>query len=239
MTARLVGEVRSNGTEPTFRLVPKLWRLDGITRMGVLYCHGAGTLGADQGSAADGLKAVLAALAERWPLGCADLGGAFTWGNATARTAVGTEKTAIQSAGAASGKVALVGGSMGAATALNFARANPTLVASVSLILPAVDLNDIHDNNRGGYAASINAAVGGDPSAVANSSPAGADWTGVSIPMKAWYASDDAIVIASTVTTFMTARSGTAVNVGALGHTDAAIAAVPPSDVVDFIAANP
>ena len=158
------------------------------------------------------------------------------WGNSTFRTRASNLVTFAQSTlGFASGKVHLYGISMGAPCALNWAKANPTLVQSISIILPCVDLADIQDNDRGGVASGMTTAFGGDVSSTDNPALNTNDFT--SIPMKLWYASDDDIAIASTVEDFGAATGADLVNMGAVGH-HGETTAVDPDSISLFFSAN-
>lgn len=151
------------------------------------------------------------------PVGSFDFGGSALWGNDTARTRVGTARTFMHTRLAPrTDKLLLIGGSMGGATALRWAIQNPTQVAAIALFIPAVDLQDIVANNRGGYAASVTTAYGGTPTDAQN--PADQAATLVSIPITIWYASDDPICAAATVQAFGAACGATMVNMGAVGH---------------------
>lgn len=153
------------------------------------------------------------------------------WGNSTAQGYVGNIRAYGQTNwGFSAGTVDLIGGSAGAALALNWAKANPTLVRRIALFIPAVDLQDIHANDRGGYASSIATAWGGGAPADANN-PAdnAASFTGV--PIKCWYSTDDPICVPAAVTAFCTAAGATAVSLGAQGH---AITGLNVADVVSF-----
>lgn len=210
---------------------------------GVLFCHGANqTCYVSRATTTTGQFALTNALGEAFSLAITDTGGTAAWGNNTSIAAVGQVKTWLQGTwGAKAGKVALVGVSMGAVTALNYARANPTLVSCVVVCIPVIDLNDIVVNNRGSLAASVNTAYGGtynDGTDGPTHSPAqyAASFT---VPTLGYYSSDDTTAIASAVTTFDTACAAATFNsVGALGHSEAAVAAAPTSAILDFIWAH-
>lgn len=214
-------------------LTPKIFRGDG-TISGALWCHGADS------TYAQGLdplySAPLRAVSRTRPVLTTNMGGTATWGNDTARTAVGDALTLIQGTyGAKTGKVVVMGMSHGAAAALNYARQNPSNVFGVALFAPVVDLVDIHDNNRGGYATAIETAYGGSSgwnSAKAAHNPAGNTGDLAGIPIKAWYSTDDPICTSTTVTTFITAVSGTSQSLGAVGH---ALTGLDPKQVSDFV----
>ena len=207
---------------------------------GVVYLHGAN---ATAMSCRDYLNIgelhLINALAEAFPVLSVEAGGLTPWGNSTAVARVGDAVTYLQGTrGAKAGTVLLVGASMGAVTALNYARANPTLVGAVVGLIPALDLDDIVTNNRGGGAASVNTAYGtyneGTHGATYNPATYASTFT---IPTRLYYASDDTTCIPSTITVFDAAcASATAVSVGALGHTQAAIDAAPRDDIVRFLA---
>lgn len=129
----------------------------------------------------------------------ADWGG-DTWGNDATVGSGGLVDQALALCGAMGAKVDggiwLYAGSMGAATATNWATRNKSKVAAMALIQPAVNLVKIHDVVAGG-AASIEAAYGGlagwnaakathDPMQFASG------MTGV--PTKVWYSTGDATI---------------------------------------------
>lgn len=207
---------------------------------GVVYCHvvnSTATACRDYNSI--GELHLVNTIAEVFPVLSIDAGGLSPWGNATAMARIGDAITYLQGTrGAKSGKVLLVGSSHGGLTVLNFAKANPTLVAAVVGMLPVIDLNDVVTNNRGGLAAGVNTAYGGAYSEVTNgptSNPANYA-ASYAIPTQLYYASDDTTAIPSTVTTFAsTATNVTATSLGALGHTEAAIDAAPRSTILAFL----
>lgn len=171
-----------------------------------------------------------------------------TFGNSTAQTRVGQLKTYVQGAfpyPAASGKVHLVAGSGGATAALNYARANPTLVASMYLIVPLVDLQDFFTSRTDGTVtqAEVNAAYGGSVAAsyaTHNPSASGNQAALAGVPMKLVYSTNDLYVPAATVTSYaalVNAAGGSAVAVsqGAQGHSGLG---VDPVDVARFFNQN-
>lgn len=162
------------------------------------------------------------------------------WGNDFAQARTGDAKAYLQGTwGAKAGKALVLGISMGGLLALNWARLNPTLVAAVALLYPAVNLQWIHDN---GAAASTEAAYGGTlaafNAAVAAHDPHqhAADYVGLGIPFKAWYASDDTTVSTAEQEAFFTAAAIPKVNLGAVGHANMGV--VPITSVRDFLLAN-
>lgn len=162
------------------------------------------------------------------------------WASDAAIAKVALAKTYLQGTlGAKSGKIILFGTSMGGALAMAYARANPTLVQALVLFLPVSDVQDIVTNNRGGLASSVNAAYSGgysDGTYGATHNPTLFASSLAGIPVQTFYATDDAIVIPSTVTTVMTAIGGVDLHAVTGGHADAALATIPASTVVSFIA---
>lgn len=188
-----------------------------------------------------------------------------TFGNDTAQTRVGQLKTFIQGTTApmkaASGKVHLIGGSGGATDAINYARANPTLVASMYLIAPLVDVEDFYSNWLNGGANGATGSSGVTQAEINKAYNAGVDDGGTAylaampshnpirsgnqaalsgIPMKLAYSTDDPFIQVSKVTDYATAvnsagGSATLVNQGAVGHSGTG---VDPQDVVNFFNAH-
>lgn len=206
------------------------------TRAPLIYCHGAGDTA---GSAfhKSGQGPLLKQLARLYTVALCDLGGAQTWGNDTVVTRIGQAKTYLSSSFGATGPVVLVAGSMGTLGALAYTLANPSDVRGVAAVIPALDLNDLVVNNRGGSAAAINTAYGGSYSDVTHGpthSPVQFAASLPAIPISLWTASDDAVCVPSTADAFVTARPSTSrSSVGALGHTEAAITAAT-TGVVTF-----
>lgn len=213
------------------------------TKRGVIVCHGATAV---ETRFIDGVapqqQRIVQAIAEAgYPcLAHRQVGDA--WGNDAAIAKVALAKTFLQGTlGAKSGKIFLLGGSMGALLAMAYARANPTLVQGLILFLPVSDLQDIVTNNRGALAASANAAYSGGYSnatygATHNPTTFAATLSG--IPVQTFYATDDTTVIPSTVTGVMTAIGGVDLHTVTGGHADAAMSGVASSTIVSFLNAN-
>lgn len=159
---------------------------------------------------------------------------AALWGNSTAQGYIGNLRTYGQSNwGFSSGKVDLLGRSAGAAAALNWAKANPTLVNAIALLIPAVDLQDIDTNNRGSYSASIEAAWGGAVPDASNPADNTASFTG--FPIAIWRSTDDPVCVQSVVDPFASAVGATVHSLGAIGHSTSSLV---PQEVADFFAAH-
>lgn len=213
---------------------PPTWIGDGQP---MVYCHGSGDTSLTV-LPKSGQGPLIRSLAERHTIAVCDLGGQ-TWGNDTVITRIGQARTYLRNTWGSEGQVTLVGISMGGLAALAYALANPSAVRAVALIIPALDLNDLVVNNRGGAAADVNAAYGGaynnathgpthNPAVYAASLRA-------TMPIAIWTASDDPICVPSTADGFVTSRPQTArTDVGALGHSEASITAALDG-VVQFV----
>lgn len=196
---------------------------------GVIQCPGAGSTSLSYLVNFDLMDAIVKS---GRPLASFPHGNLF--GNSTAVGYVANIRTYGQSNwGFASGKVDLMGGSAGAAAALNFAKANPTLVNAIALIIPGVDLQDIDTNNRGGFSAAIQTAYGGAVPDASNPADNTASFTG--FPIKIWYSTDDPVVLPEIVTTFASAVGADIQSLGAIGHANTSI---NPQQVVDFFNAH-
>lgn len=214
----------------------------------IIWGHGAG--GSSTSLYADPtIAVVMNAVASRFPGVSHLLGGADTWGNDASIVKVTDSKTYAQGAlGGKSGKVFLCGVSMGALTLLNWAKANPTLVAAFVGILPITNLVWIHDT--GGFKAATEAAygTGAVASFVGNSTitahdPIQTPASFAGFPMKLYYSNNDAIARPTDVTGFASAVNGaggncTTVNMGnssqviGPGH---GLENIDPNDVVSFL----
>lgn len=155
-------------------------------------------------------------ISARLPLGCVGTG--TTWGNSSCRTLMSSLKTNAQVSLFAAGKVHLMGVSAGGTACLNWAKNNPTLVQSISLIIPCLDIQAINSEDRGSFASSVQTAYGGAPSDAEN--PADNPSSFRSFPIKIWYSTTDTLTTTSEVTTFASAVGSnvTTVSMGALGH---------------------
>lgn len=142
-----------------------------------------------------------------------------TFGNSTMRTRMSTLKTNAQTSLFASGKVHLYGLSMGGACVLNWAKNNPTLVQSIALIIPAINLQRLYDDDPAdvGISAAIDTAYGGRPADSENPVTYAADLDG--IPIKCWYSTDDYFnTEVSDYTDFAAASGAELVSMGNSGH---------------------
>lgn len=209
----------------------------------VVWCHGHGTLAKAPFDPVNSGEYHLAhkLAAAGFVVVTADLGGTVSWGSAAAQAKISPlVTTARASWGASSGKFSLVGVSMGHTLAVDYAAANPTLVAKVAGILPVTDMEAIRTRNPSGFRAEIDTAWGVVyPAALpAGANPNGhaADLVSAAIGYKAWGASDDTISTQAEQSAFATAAGGTLVDLGALGHTEAAIDTIDAASFAAWLA---
>jgi pimeloyl-ACP methyl ester carboxylesterase len=220
-------------------MVPKNWS-GGHGQRGVLYVHGAGELAS---TSANGTIAPSIATAR--PLLAQDLGVSpqtDNWANATVMSSLTTGQAYLQGTAmqAKAGKILLMGGSMGALGALCWAAHNPTQVAGVFVVIPAIGMIDIWTNNRSSLRSSINVAYGqasgnttsfwGNADSVYTGGAAINDGTiggerdvytlgttkpslFTSFPIRMWYGGSDTTAIPANVTAFATAVNGAGGNV--------------------------
>jgi predicted alpha/beta hydrolase family esterase len=206
-----------------------LWQLDpSVTLRGVLMCHGYNAVSYDYLIT---YRQEPYQIARSFPVFCPDAAGGNTWGNDNAQTALGgafTQFTAFR--GVKTDKVVVYGGSMGCLNACNWAMANPTLVAGIILVLPAVSLQDLHDNryvdaptNSNPIGPHVETAYGGlsayqtalpthDPNTTANRT------TLSQFPIQMHYSTNDLVAIPSIATDFATATGAAIYSMGAIGH---------------------
>lgn len=165
-------------------------------------------------------------------------GGPGTWGNDTTQTALTTLYTWTQTKLGATSRIALIGGSQGAAPAVRWAAANPDKVSAVALGIGAVDTEDIRANNRNGYAASVQTAFG---LSAGQSVPTGKTGVGVAasltVPVLDYYSDDDPICVPATHTAFAAANPTQidSRSFGAQGHT---LTGFPWGTVTDWLLAR-
>lgn len=227
VTSRGVGQYRS--AETHLFVTDRMYKRT-ATHRGIIYCHGAGSTAIPADGGFGGAQ-ILALAAAGYPVISCDLGGTLTWGNDTAFAAVDDAWAYLKSAfGAKTDKVGLIGVSMGALTALGWARQHLSSVFAVAASIPVLDLDDVYQGNKGSYRADIGTAHGvtypttiptlstRSPVAFGSSDLAG-------LPLKCWSSSNDPI---ATVTSLASAWAGagstkTVVDLGAVGHNGATI----------------
>ena len=154
-----------------------------------------------------------------FPVASCDTG--VLWGNSTMLARITQLRTNAQGTDPvptqfASGKVHLLGISSGGVAALAWAKANPSLVQSISLLIPALDIQAIDSENRSGFSAEIQTAYGGAPADADNPADFAGDLT--SIPIKVWYSTTDAVTTESESLAFIAASGARGQSMGQVGH---------------------
>lgn len=192
-----------------------------------LYLHGA--TGTALSNVQDPYEMnLLRRLATRYLVLAADWGG-DTYANDTgiARVAAGIANARAKY-NVDSDPVMLVGMSMGNAVGMAYTKANPGDVRAIAGMIPGLDLNDVDVNNRGGLAAAMNAAYGGDyvdsvhgpdhsPVRFAADLPA-------DLPIRLWTSTNDTYIPPAVQDAFFAARPQTVrTSLGAAGHSTASI----------------
>lgn len=229
-------------TGPDFVLEPRL--RPAVALPPLIYCHGSSVPAAIAvGFSGTGQPSLLQNICElgRYVVVC-QLGASLTnWANAQAMAAL-TDAVAwaIAKSGYTGTAVHLAGASAGHAVASRWAAMNPSKVRSISGFIPVTGLQWCRDNNTQ-LRTTIDAAWGVSYPAPL---PAGADpFTDPAqiavlktIPWQGFAASDDtgAAPLVNTQAWGAVVR-GAVTSLGALGHTDAAIGAVPFPSVVKLL----
>lgn len=196
----------------------------------LIYCHGSGDTAATI-LAKTGQKALIDALSQEYAVLACDLG-LQAWGNDRHVQAIEEAVTYIEATRGTSGQIVLVGGSMGNLGALGYLRLHPEKVRAYVGIIPALDLANLNlipavaSDLTIAYGAPYNdATMGPTHSPVRYAASLDAD-----VPIHLWTASNDTITVPSTADAFVAARPQTLrTNVGALGHSEAAVTAAQAS----------
>lgn len=164
-----------------------------------------------------------------------------TWGNAAIRADVSTLKTNCQATQGpdpalfAGGKVHLLGISAGGLTALNWAKANPTLVQSITLVIGVLNVQAVYDENRGTFTSLVASAYGGGrPTDADNPIKNMASFTG--FPINLYYSTTDPVTLESEARVFAGGTGAVLRSMGDQGHGSAAPWSGP--DAARFITAN-
>jgi fermentation-respiration switch protein FrsA (DUF1100 family) len=163
--------------------------------------------------------------------------GIAAWSNAATMARMDDAYAYAMTLGAKTGKVGIIGWSMGGLTALNWIKRNPTLVGASWLWAPVTDLDWARTQSTWGT--EITAAY---PSGSAgyNIHDEPASWRGISVPINVAHAPDDAVVPSSQTDAFVTAVNDTNVTkrvVSSGGHVDL-FSHVPESETVQFFKAR-
>jgi pimeloyl-ACP methyl ester carboxylesterase len=232
---------RTQTGEYDWSMLPPRYAKNGTSR-GVIYCHGATQTATGLGSGPTlNEVALLRTIAQYFPVVASDVGGPLTWGNSAAMTAISAAKTYLESSlGARTDGVLLVGHSMGGGNAYDWYQQHPTLVKAMVGVSPVSDLQAFYAANRGSYQAGIGTALGVTyPTPVPASADPNQTYSNlIGKPIKVYYGSSDLTVLPSEVTSLATKIGATAVNVGAYGHGEATLGALPLPDLMAFLLAN-
>lgn len=186
------------------------------------FCVVAGDLGVDQAAAPND--------------------GRNTWGNAVARARIETIRVAMMASGMClNAPIIIIGASMGGLNAFNYTVNNAANVRGLVTIMGVAALNTTYQANRG----SAGSLIAGAHGVVFNAAlPAGVDPILIYAPIVhkpflAFYATDDTAVLPSETIALeaVMGKNSQLVSLGALGHTEAAIAATASRpELLDFIA---
>jgi pimeloyl-ACP methyl ester carboxylesterase len=197
----------------------------GARTQAALWCHGdGGTANASSFQMLNFWKG----LALDYTLMTADLAGTHGFGNDAQMDAMDDAVDYLVASWSAVEPVFLIGASMGATTALNWAKRNPTRVRAVACVIPATDIDYMHTNSAAPVPADIDASYAGGWSQATY----GADHNPITfaasmdaaLPIKLWYAPDDTFIPTAMPLAFQAARPQTEVELlPAGGHTDASI----------------
>lgn len=154
----------------------------------------------------------------------ADFGGGSNWGNDEGHLSIPEALTFLNGKfGTSTTSYAMVMFSMGNLYGLNRIWRFPAQLKVGAMVIPAVNLQNIHDRNVLGMEASIDAAYtnhAGYLAGLATHSPAlnASLVAPVGSKIKCWRSSDDNVTFAAEVDAFCTAAGITRVDLGAVGH---------------------
>lgn len=134
--------------------------------------------------------------------------------------------------------VALFGVSMGCADSLIYALENPSEVSCIIGVIPAIDLVDIYQNDVDDLRQYVE--IGWEithPTSLPSIADLVSRANELSVPARFYYSNDDAVTSSAAVTAYSNAGAEM-IDLGSLGHTNAAIDAVPKDDLCEFIQDN-
>lgn len=133
------------------------------TKAGIIYAHGseASNPGGMAWLGFPGRWPIMRETSARAPMICPELGGNMTWGNDTAIARMTDTYNYLQTLpGVAPGKVSILAQSMGAASAIAWAKSNAAKISRIVLMIPVINLTDVR-NSSAYYQPFIDAAYGG------------------------------------------------------------------------------
>lgn len=229
------GADANNGSQNYIWFEPPKWRRDGTRRAALWFRGGASSTYMTDAVAGSFLQM----FAERG-IGILSIqnGTIPQFGNATALANIDKAWTLLKGTfGAKTDKVILIGGSRGFCDADNWMRANLSSVACCVGMWPGTDMNDLHDNNRGGATALIETAytnLAGWNAAKATKDPVTNAASVAAVPGKIYYATDDNVCLPATAAAYAAAAGAnwSLSSLGAVGH----VASYPDwDDIVSFV----
>lgn len=210
----------------------------GPEKPALLHVHGA--------EGGDGGAAQWMGLPSRWPwinpliqdghtLLSSDLGGT-AWGNSDSVTQLDAAVISAQSLpGVKPGPVILLAQSMGALAALSWARTRQQQVSRIALVIPVLDLADVHGSI---YRDSIDAAYGGYDNAIhgPEHSPIMFAHEVSEIPMQIWFGMSDTLCKPEAAVQFSSKINKCEARPIHGGHHESTLYAISPQEVVRFLA---
>lgn len=158
-----------------------------------------------------------------------------TWGNAAIRADMLRLFGNVVGDGSAQfDRIHLLGVSAGGLTALNFAFHYPAAVRSISLLIPALPVQDLYDTDRGGFASAIGAAYGGRPSDADD--PTRHPEFYQRFPIQLHYSESDTVALPEQTEEFASRSGAELISMGSIGHSFGA--PFSGEAVRDFVEAN-
>lgn len=206
----------------------------------VIFCHGAGSDATAIISLTDSVERIARDVTNAgYTMLACDLGGTGTWGNDTVISRINDAYTYAQTLpGIRTGRVLLLGTSMGGLSSLVWTAGHMGQVHGLAAIIPVIDVNDIHANNRGGFTSAINAAYSGGWSqatygAAHNPLTIATAGTYAALPMQIHYGTTDAICLPAKAIEFGTKTNSTLLPLAA-GHENLAYQSVDTAALIAF-----
>lgn len=197
----------------------------------VIYCNSATSWPYELGQVSFGVNPHMRRLVEHgFVIIAPDMD--VNWGNSTARAAIDAALAYADTQFGADAAPILAGASHGSTCVIMYALDGAVDPLCVLTFVTIADLVQVQSSNVGGLGAQISAAwPGGVPDTKGRASEISAT------PFYMHYASDDPWSV--NITTFASNHGNTTLdNVGALGHTDAAMAAADTDALVAFVEAQ-
>lgn len=229
------GKIAVNEEEVT--CIPRIWN----DSYGVISVHGRE---AQNGGGREWLPT-----AARWPIMrgvgekitmlSPDLGGLSTWGNNVLLSRMDATKNYLWGLPSVkTGKVKLLGQSMGGLGALVWAAANPTLVDRIVLVIPVLNLLDVRNNSS--YGPEIDVAYGGSYSEATHGpthNPLTMALAGkfANIPIQMWYGDADVLCKPEYSVAFANAAGNCEAHALSGNHEESTVLKMDTSVMVDFM----